>query len=93
MQRSGGPGAASLPDVAGDAEATDNTDDDARIKPPPRRNNSRTRLQISRRVKTPQQMLQEMQQRQLQLQQQQQQAGHSRQFRARRTARPATRQP
>lgn len=70
MQRSGGPGAASLPDVAGDAEATDNTDDaadqaaaEAEQQPPASPDQPA--------VKTPQQMLQEMQQRQLQLQQQQ----------------------
>jgi hypothetical protein len=70
VQRSGGPGAASLPDVAGDAEATDNTDDaadqaaaEAEQQPPASPDQPA--------VKTPQQMLQEMQQRQLQLQQQQ----------------------
>lgn len=70
VQRSGGPGAATLPDVAGDSEATDNADDapEAAAEPeqaPPASSDQPT-------VKTPQQMLQEMQQRQLQLQQQQQ---------------------
>ena len=71
VQRAGGPGATSLPDVAGDAEATDNTDDaadqaaaEAEQQPPASPDQPA--------VKTPQQMLQEMQQRQLQLQQQQQ---------------------
>jgi len=71
VQRSGGPGAATLPDVAGDSEATDSNADDApeaAAEPeqaPPASSDQPT-------VKTPQQMLQEMQQRQLQLQQQQQ---------------------
>jgi hypothetical protein len=74
MQRSGGPGAATLPEVAGeanDAEATDNNADDApdqaaaEPQPPPPASSDQPV------VKTPQQMLQEMQQRQLQLQQQQ----------------------
>jgi hypothetical protein len=71
VQRSGGPGAATLPDVAGDSEATDSNADDAPEavaepeQSPPGSSDQPT-------VKTPQQMLQEMQQRQLQLQQQQQ---------------------
>jgi hypothetical protein len=70
VQRSGGPGAAGLPDVAGDtndAEATDDAADQAatEAEQPPAAPDQST-------VKTPQQMLQEMQQRQLQLQQQQQ---------------------
>lgn len=74
VQRSGGPGAATLPDVAGesnDADATDNNADDAPDQataapeqPSPGSSDQPT-------IKTPQQMLQEMQQRQLQLQQQQ----------------------
>lgn len=72
-QRSGGPGAATLPDVAGDASDADNnenTDDAAdqaatEAEQPPASPDQPT-------VKTPQQMLQEMQQRQMQLQQQQQ---------------------
>jgi hypothetical protein len=71
VQRSGGPGAATLPDVAGDSEGADSNADDApeaAAEPeqaPPASSDQPT-------VKTPQQMLQEMQQRQLQLQQQQQ---------------------
>lgn len=70
VQRSGGPGAATLPDVAGDANEADSTDDDtadqtaAEPEQPPASSDQPG-------VKTPQQMLQEMQQRQLQLQQQQ----------------------
>jgi hypothetical protein len=72
-QRSGGPGAAPLPEVAGegnDPENNDNTDDAAtdqaaaEPEPPPASPDQPA-------VKTPQQMLQEMQQRQMQLQQQQ----------------------
>ena len=71
VQRSGGPGAATLPDVAGDAEATDNTDDAAdQAAAEAEQQPSASPDQPA--VKTPQQMLQEMQQRQLQLQQQQQ---------------------
>jgi hypothetical protein len=73
VQRSGGPGAAPLPEVASDAadaEANDNTDDApdqtaTEAEQPPASPDQPA-------VKTPQQMLQEMQQRQLQLQQQQQ---------------------
>lgn len=75
IQRSGGPGAATLPEVAGetnDAEGADNAEDapdqaaaEAEQPPPPPSSDQPA-------VKTPQQMLQEMQQRQLQLQQQQQ---------------------
>jgi hypothetical protein len=70
VQRSGGPGAATLPDVAGEAQATDDNTDDAadqaaaEAEQPPASTDQPA-------VKTPQQMLQEMQQRQLQLQQQQ----------------------
>ncbi len=70
VQHSGGPGAATLPDVAGDANEADATDDDAadqaaaEPEQPPASPDQPG-------VKTPQQMLQEMQQRQLQLQQQQ----------------------
>jgi hypothetical protein len=76
-QRSGGPGAAQLPEVAGEGNepggADNNTDDAAdqaaaeAEQPPAPPDQSG--------VKTPQQMLQEMQQRQLQLQQQRQQTG------------------
>jgi hypothetical protein len=74
VQRSGGPGAAPLPEVAGegnDPENNDNTDDaaadQAATEPePPAASPDQPA------VKTPQQMLQEMQQRQMQLQQQQQ---------------------
>lgn len=77
VQRPGGPGAATLPAVAGeanDADAIDNNTDDAadqaaaEAEQPPASPDQPA-------VKTPQQMLQEMQQRQLQLQQQQQQTG------------------
>jgi hypothetical protein len=77
-QRSGGPGAAQFPQVAGegnDPEGTDNNNADdaadqaaAEAEQPPASPDQPG-------VKTPQQMLQEMQQRQLQLQQQQQQTG------------------
>lgn len=71
MQRSGGPGAVTLPEVAGDAndaEMNDNPDENAdqaatdadQAQAPPEQP----------AIKTPQQMLQEMQQRQLQMQQQ-----------------------
>lgn len=70
VQRSGGPGVVPVPEGAGDAEATDNNDDaadqaaaEAEQQPPASADQPG--------VKTPQQMLQEMQQRQLQLQQQQ----------------------
>ncbi len=74
VQRSGGPGAASLPEVAGeasDAEGSDNNTDDAADQAAAEAEQpSASPGQPT--VKTPQQMLQEMQQRQLQLQQQQQ---------------------
>jgi hypothetical protein len=72
-QHSGGPGAASLPDVAGeasDAEATDNNTDDAADQAAAEAEQPAASPDQPA-VKTPQQMLQEMQQRQLQLQQQQ----------------------
>jgi hypothetical protein len=71
VQRSGGPGAATLPEVAGDAEATDNNADDAADQAAAEAEQA-PGSPDQPAVKTPQQMLQEMQQRQLQLQQQQQ---------------------
>lgn len=74
VQRSGGPGAAQLPEVAGEgseAEGTDNNTDDAADQAAAEAEQPPTAPDQSG-VKTPQQMLQEMQQRQLQLQQQQQ---------------------
>ena len=70
VQHSGGPGAASMPDVAGDANDAEATEDDAadqaaaEAEQPPASPDQPA-------VKTPQQMLQEMQQRQLQIEQQQ----------------------
>jgi hypothetical protein len=70
VQRSGGPGAATMPDVAGDTTDAEPTEDDAadqaatEAEQPPASPDQPM-------VRTPQQMLQEMQQRQLQLQQQQ----------------------
>ena len=70
VHRSGGPGAATLPDVAGDAE--DNNTDDAADQAAAEAEQQQPASPDQPAVKTPQQMLQEMQQRQLQLQQQQQ---------------------
>jgi hypothetical protein len=72
VQRSGGPGTAPLPEVTGDAEATDNNTDDAADQAAAEAEQQPPASPDQPAVKTPQQMLQEMQQRQLQLQQQQQ---------------------
>jgi len=72
VQRSGGPGTVPLPEVTGDAEATDNNTDDAADQAAAEAEQQPPASPDQPAVKTPQQMLQEMQQRQLQLQQQQQ---------------------